>query len=34
VGRATLGFALLVTVATVVLWALRFAGLFGGPVAV
>ena len=33
-GRATLAFALGVTVAAVVLWALRFAGLFGGPVSV
>jgi hypothetical protein len=33
-GRFVLGFAVVVAVANVLLWALRFAGFFGGPVAV
>ena len=33
-GRAVLVFALVVTAATVALWALRFTGFFGGPVPV
>ncbi len=33
-GRVVLGFAVVVAVANVLLWALRFTGLFGGPVPV